>query len=333
VFGYSDGQNPYGFVTLDSTLTSQQPYTITLTLDLPRTPGNVHGGNFMLDISLLSPSYKPAAQDTTLPFANRGSIPPEAILFTSRRPTIMTYHSPLIGLSKQIAALPWYIFGWRKDSERLVVEMADSVQFPRGWRNIPGSVYVEVQGRGQDIQVYDIQLKLHAKFWGLRWIMYNHRIFSFVVGTGAFWTAEVIVALFTWVIWGTQSSPNKLDKKNAVKGEETDGSAAVKLEGEAESDDPDLSDTPRNFPTYGRQVPLRYEPKIKHEEDGEDLIIDETTVQPLAGEADDESEEPMDVGSAFRAGRSDSGIGTSFSEGGSMGGTLGRRKSKGKGGG
>lgn len=283
----------------------------------------------MLDLSLLSPSYKPAAQDSSIPFANRAEIPADAILFSSRRPTILTYHSPLIRLSKQVTALPWYILGLRKDSETLVVEMVESVQFPRGWRNVPGSVYVEVQGRGQDIQIYDMQLKLRAKFWGLRWIMYNHRIFSFVVGTGAFWSAEVIVAVFTWLVWSSRSTANT-PSKSAIKGEETDGSVAIKAEEEGETDEPDLSDTPRNFPTYGRQVPLRYEPKIKNEDDSEDFIMDETAIQPLAAEADDESEEPMDIGGGFRAGRSDSGIGTSFSESGSTRGSLGRRKSRGK---
>lgn len=109
--------------------------------------------------------------------------------------------------------------------------------------------------------------------------------------------------------------------KEAIKGEETEEST-VHVKMEEETDDPDLSDTPRTFPTYGRQAPLRYVPKVKDEdEDEKDYALDETSIQPLAAEADDESE---DFGG--KAGRTDSGIGTSFSEGGERG--LARKRSR-----
>jgi len=111
-----------------------------------------------------------------------------------------------------------------------------------------------------------------------------------------------------------------------VKGEQTDATTAIKVEGE-ETDEPDLSDTPRTFPTYGRQAPLRYVSKVKDEGDSEEYVMDETTIQPLAAEADDEDEDGVDFG-GHRGGRTDSGLGTSFSEGGERGG-LSRRRSRG----
>ncbi len=107
--------------------------------------------------------------------------------------------------------------------------------------------------------------------------------------------------------------------------EETDAST-VKAEGGegTDVDEPDLSDTPRTFPTYGRQAPLRFVPKVK-EEDSEEFIMDETAIQPLTAEADDEDEE-LEV---YRGGR-DSGIGTSFSEGGERSGVSRRRSRGGK---
>ena len=109
-----------------------------------------------------------------------------------------------------------------------------------------------------------------------------------------------------------------------MKAEETDASTAIKAEGEEETDEPDLSDTPRTFPTYGRQAPLRYVPKVK-EEESEGFIMDETAIQPLTAEADDEDEELE----TFRGGR-DSGVGTSFSEGGERSGLARRRSRSGK---
>jgi seipin len=328
----SDGLNPYGFVSLGSSVVAQQSYDIKLELDLPRSPPNLRAGNFMLDMVLLSPTYQPVVQPTEAGFDIRGSMPNEAVLFSSRRPAILTYHPRLVSLSKQFAALPWYILGWRRDAEKLEIPMAEGISFRKGWRNVPSLLYLELQGKGQDIQVYDVRLKLRARYEGIRWLMYNHRIFSFIVFTTAFWFAEVTFAVLTWMLWNLQSSPRKEKGKGEHKGEDTDASTVMKTEkedGEPETDDLDLSDTPRSFPTYGRQAPLQYVPRVKAEDDGEKLIMDETTLQPLMAEADDESEEPIDIGS-FRGGRSDSGLGTSFSEGGaSLRGGVQRRRSRG----
>jgi seipin len=329
---YSNGINPYGFVSLGSSIVAQQSYDIKLELDLPRSPPNLQAGNFMLDMVLLSPTYQPVVQSAEAGFDIRGSIPSEAVLLSSRRPAILTYHPRLVSLSKQVAALPWYILGWRRDAEKLEIPMAEGVSFRKGWRNVPALVYLELQGKGQDIQVYDVQLKLRARYEGIRWLMYNHRIFSFVIFTTAFWFAEVIFAILTWMLWNSQSGSGKEKGQGELKGEDTDVSTIIKTErenGELETDDLDLSDTPRSFPTYGRQPPLQYVPRVKTEGDGERLVMDETMLQPFAAEADDESEEPVDVGS-FRGGRSDSGLGTSFSEGGaSLRGGVQRRRSRG----
>jgi seipin len=330
----SNGLNPYSFVSLGSSIVAQQSYDIKLELDLPRSPPNLQAGNFMLDMVLLSPTYQPVAQPIEAGLDIRGSMPSEAVLYSSRRPAILTYHPRLVSLSKQVAALPWYILGWRRDAEKLEIPMAEGVSFRKGWRNVPALVYLELQGKGQDIQVYHVQFKLRARYEGIRWLMYNHRIFSFVVFTTAFWFAEVIFAVLTWMLWNSRSGSGKEKGKGELKGEDTDASTIIKTEredGELETDDLDLSDTPRSFPTYGRQAPLQYVPKVKTEDDGEKLVMDETTLQPFAAEADDESEEPIDVGS-FR-GRSDSGLGTSFSEGGAShrGGVQRRRSRGGKG--
>jgi len=325
---YGEGPNPYGFISLDSSVMSQQSYDVVVDLDLPRSPPNLEAGNFMLDMAFLSPSFQPPVQIPDLPFNARDTIsadtvlftiPPEAVLFSSRRPAILTYHPKLVSYGKEIAGMPWYLLGWGRDSEKLEIKMAEGISFKKGYKNVPNTVYLELRSPEHNLQAYHVMLKLRARFSGVRWLMYNHRIFSFVFFTAAFWTAEVLFAILAWALWNQTPKlvPGKL--KGEAKGDETDGSAAIKAEkedGALETDDLDLSDTPRSFPTYGRQAPLRYIPKVKMEDDSEEYIMDEAAIQPLAAEADDESEEPVDVGASFRGGRSDSGIGTSFSEGG-----------------
>lgn len=198
--------------------------------------------------------------------------------------------------------------------------MAESQSFAKGWNNVPGYLLLELQA-GQEVQVYDVRVLFTARFGGMRWLMYNHRILSFIMFTSAFWFSELLFTLLGWLALRYAFSGTKEVKREPVKNEETDASTAIKAEGE-ETDEPDISDTPRTFPTYGRQPPLRYVPKIK-DEDSEEYIIDETAIQPLTAEADDED----DGEDAYRVGR-DSGIGTSYSDAGERSG-LARRRSKG----
>jgi seipin len=285
----------------------------------------------MLSLSLLSSNYRsPLAPATPLAvegFGPTASLNQEDILFFSRRPAILTYTSRLVSLSERIFSLPLYIFGLRRESEILNIPMAESATFPKGWKTVPGFVMLELQA-GQEVQVYDIRIHFAARFEGLRWMMYNHRIISFITFTSAFWFSEVLFAALGWVAVRSIFSPKEeATSKKEIKGEDTDVSTIKNKEEEATEDEPDLSDTPRTFPTYGRQPPLRYEPKVK-DEDSEEYILDETAIQPLAAEADDEDEEEPYTGA--RGGRTDSGLGTSFSEGGERSG-LARRRSKGKG--
>lgn len=283
----------------------------------------------MLSLSLLSPNYRPPvpALSQAGPFdpSMQTSIPPENLLFFSRRPAILTYSSQLVELSSQVFSLPLYMVGIKKESEVLHIPMGESATFSKGWKNVPGFAILELQA-GQEVQVYDVRLHFTARFSGLRWLMYNHRILSFIFFTSAFWGSEVVFTLLAWLALQSMFAP-KTDVKKEAKGdgEETDESTAIKAK-IYDTDEPDLSDTPRTFPTYGRQQPLRYEPKVK-DEDSEEYVLDETAIQPLAGEADDEDDyegEFRDV----RGGRTDSGIGTSFSEAGNTDGVK-RRTSRG----
>lgn len=201
--------------------------------------------------------------------------------------------------------------------------MAELLSFPRGWKNVPAHAKIEVQA-GQELQVYDVRLRFTARFGGLRWMMYNHRILSFVIGVTAFWSAECGFTIFTWLLLRLMFSSNEED---SMKVEETDGSVTERIRdgsAVATDDEPDLSDTPRTFPTYGRQAPLKFEPKVK-EEESENLVLQETDILPLTNEADDEDDEALGW-------RGDSGLGTSYSEGGGRS-SVTRRRSKGKSGG
>lgn len=291
-----DGANPYGIVALESSLVAQQEYDVVLCLHVPRSPLNIRTGNFMLVLSLLSSDYTPAA------------VAPQDILFSSRRPAILRYTSRLISLSERLATLPLYILNLRREDERLDIPMAERLAFSRGGKNVPAHALVEIQA-AQELQVYELRLRFTARFKGVRWWMYHHRFFSFGVGVAAFWGVECGFMMVAWVVLGLVVASGE--------GGDVDGGVGV-VKDESETDEePDLSDTPRTFPTYGRQAALRFEPTdVKKEEldGGEPVVLREM------GEADDEDEE---------RGVGDSGLGTSYSEGG--GGGVARRRSRGEG--
>ena len=310
----------------------QQTYDVTVHIDMPHSPPNLQMGNFMVDLVMLSPTYKPVARPSPDdPFDIRSWIPAETILFSSRRPAILTYHSDVVRIGKQVACLPSYLLGWRHETEHLEINMAEGVTFEKGLGNLPTKIYLDLQSKGHDIQVYTVKLALRARFSGMKWLMYNHRILAFIIFTSAFWAAEMLFALLALFIMQSALGPGE-DEKAKIKEDRYDDSLSrikpEKAEDDLDFDDLDLSDMPRSFPTYGRQAPLHYVPKIKSEDDGKGMVFDEARTHPRAAEADDESEDPVGIRNSFGGGRSDSGIGTSYSESGAHGG-LQRRKSRG----
>lgn len=265
----------------------------------------------MVDLLMLSPVFEGSARERpTGLFSLRRHVPADTILFASRRPATLTYYSGLVSTGLKVANFPWYWLGWRQEKEKLHVQMAEGVVFEGGRKKVPTKAYLDIQCRGQDINVYSVRLLLRAKFSGLRGFMYYHRILSSFLLTTAFYMCELMFATVTFLSLRA-SLKSSGDDEAAIKTEEETGSAEVKTENDgADTEYSDLSDTPRDFPTYGRQRPLRYDPTVKSE-NSEDLVSDEVHTHPRAVEADDESEDPVDVGAAG-SGASGSGQRSSF---------------------
>ena len=140
-------------------LVSEQAYDIKLNLHLPRTPSNLNAGNFMLDLALLSPP------SSTFLTTNTST----DILARSQRPAILTYASPIVDTVNKVFQLPWYLLGWRKEAEVLEVSMMEAVEFAKGWRNVPGSLRLEIRSQEQ-MQIYNATVKFVARFSGLRFV-------------------------------------------------------------------------------------------------------------------------------------------------------------------
>ena len=311
ILTYRNG-DPYGTADLTSTLASQQPYDVILLLHLPRTPSNIAAGNFMLDLSLLAPQTPAPSNIVTSTIYGNTSV---SVITRSQRAAILTYASPIVDTAKTFTGLPWHVLGWKKESELLEINMFEGVEFAKGWANLPQSVKVVVKA-DEKMQFYEVGIRMIARFGGLRWILYNHRIFSFLFFTTSFWASSMLSMVFAWFIVSSY-----LAAPITTKAESVGNVDHIKRE-RSDSDelDPtsfdDLSDTSRTFPTLGRQMPLHFTGRGNFKQEGgqnkreSDEPVQSTNTQPLTNEADDEGYDVTEETIGWR----DSGIGTGLDE-------------------
>lgn len=121
----------------------------------------------MLDVSLLGPVSSSVPQPKSSKQGAAGESDPGTVLAHSRRHASLTYVSPVVDLAYKLAILPWYVLGWKTDSELIEVDIFEGIEFPRGWRNVPDRLQIKVES-AQRMQVYSAEVKIRARFKGLR---------------------------------------------------------------------------------------------------------------------------------------------------------------------
>lgn len=235
-------------------------------------------------------------KDTLMP----GAADADNRLAFSRRPAILSYRSVLVEYVCRLIELPWYLIGWRKEAEKLTVSLWESVEFSRGWRNLPSTLRLDIQSTHR-MQIYSAKAMFRARFRGLRWLMYNHRIISAIMFITGFWVTELLFAGLAWAGLSFYMEPRPQKPQSDWAREYNE---RIKQENDDEHESK-LSETERTFPTSSKQPALKYEsPGIKQEEDDEPVVLPEASSRAI--EADDEDEdEDADL-------LRDSGLGTSM---------------------
>lgn len=203
-----------------------------------------------------------------------------------------------------------------------MVPMVESTAFKRGYKNQPSRLLLEVQA-SNEVQVYSAKVHFRARFAGLRWLMYNHRIISFMVFTTAFWVSEMLFAVVGWLALRNYLMPG--DQEEGIKRE----GRRDKIKDE-DSGEVDLSDLARTDPRSGR--PIATGPTVKLE-DSDDSGLDELGIPSAGTDPYDEDEDEKPTVVAEAGGPLDSAIGTSYSESSGNPGVSRRRSRGGHGGG
>lgn len=350
---YGIGPNPWAVVPVRN-MKEYQPYDISLTLELPASPSNLDRGNFMVGIWLLdkegtgigaSSRDENAANlvgidgdehalwtiPTILPEPNPAEVlASRAVLHAASRPALAPYTDPLVSLASRVLFLPGSVLFPRSSTVSLTIPLIERLSFPnagsvsipghdlpplRGPKPVPSAVFLEIQA-GQSLRISSAQLTITAQLSGIRWLMYNYRLASFLLGTSAFWGCEVVFMTLAYTLLSlfVFSGPPSTSDKGKLSWPEQ---KRVKQEEE-------MSDTERTFPTTRNQPPLRYESSsgvgVKSERrEGEGVAMSELPLAP-GMVADDEDEDDEDT-----AGWRDSGIGTSYSDAGTAGSGVRKR--------
>ncbi|KEY71612.1 hypothetical protein S7711_06072 [Stachybotrys chartarum IBT 7711] len=323
------GPNPYGAVSLtEKPLKTQQKYDLGVTISVPRSPPNVERGNFMVKLLLLDKSLSDLVAKTTGVFAFEDAEPDnESVVFRSRRPALIPYNDPVVSLVSRTVFSLYHLLFPASQVCKMSIPLAERVEFPSG-ASIPSSAYLEIEA-GQTIQIYSVSLTIIAQLRGLRWLMVHYRLLMYLAFTGLFWLCELFFMILAWGLWsgfgGSISGGVDREWPAAIEEKSSELKSLPEKyeddEDEGVNDSRDLSDRPYSFPTYGGQPPLKHEPRVKREPTLERSLSE----VPVGGAEADDEDDGIEEARSDRW-RGDSGIGTSYSEGGSS--TTRRRLSK-----
>lgn len=348
------GKFPFGNAAVRG-LASRQKYDVVVDLEMPRSAPNLAAGNWMVGVELRAPGtaggglrgalgweeewsvedYSVGGEAGEKTATERaGAVEKPVVLARSRRPAILTYRSWMTEVAYRALRLPLYVAGFGHESEKVEVRMMEGVEFERGWRNVPSEVRLEVRSR-TPLEVYCVGVRFVARLEGLRWLMYTHRLASFVFFTGLFWAVEMGVVLLSWALFsvcfgGVAEEAGEEEERRKIKVET--GTATPKTEPMDSEPPTPLSDTSRTFPTLSSQQPLHYsapagkESKVKAERQTPRL---DDIPSRIEGEADDEDDESADfvLEESMPVAVTDSGIGTSLASSADRSHGLSRRRS------
>ena len=279
---------PYAVANLGADLVSNQPYDVALELHMPRSPGNVDLGNFMLDLELLGGASDTGTETQQHPLhpdaVTIGTGNRTGVLARSSRPATLTYYSDMVEGLGIVAGMPLYILGWKSEAEMLEIVMMEGVEFRRGWANVPRRARLEVrmdQSNGGKLQVYGCKVKFMARFRGLRyafptsapwmvaidwltrtrWFMYKHRIIAFFLFTTIFWTVSTTTTILAYLALSyaflspQQAQPTQRARPSPLPTPDSNVPPSP-----SPPSTPSLSDTSRTFPTLRSQPPLHFSP-------------------------------------------------------------------------
>ncbi|XP_073514597.1 seipin [Phyllobates terribilis] len=162
----------------DRVLMYGQPYRIALELRVPESAINQDLGMFMVSMSCYT----------------RGG---KEISYTARS-AMLHYKSHLLKTLETLALFPLFILGLSEQKQILEVELHSEY---REDSYVPTTGAV-IQIESVHLQIYSAELRVHAHFTGLRYILYNYPVVSAIIGIASNFIFLSVLVLLSYLQFG-----------------------------------------------------------------------------------------------------------------------------------
>ncbi|XP_023650535.2 seipin-like [Paramormyrops kingsleyae] len=164
----------------DQIMVYGQPYRISLEMEMPESPVNQDLGMFMIKMSC---------------YTNEGQI-----ISTISRSAMLHYRSSLLQTLGTLLFSPLLLSGMSEQKQLIEVELYPAYS-ENSYLPTTGAV-IEIQSRR--VQIYSAQLRIHAHFTGIRYLLFNFPLTSAVLGVASNFIFLSVLVLFSYLqfIWG-----------------------------------------------------------------------------------------------------------------------------------
>ncbi|KAI9523556.1 Berardinelli-Seip congenital lipodystrophy 2 (seipin) [Dissostichus eleginoides] len=164
----------------DQVMAYGQPYRVSLELEMPESPVNEHLGMFMVKMSCYTKGGK--------------------IVSSVGRSTMLHYRSSLLHSLGTLLFSPFLLTGMSEQKQLIQVELFSDYK-TNAYQPSVGAV-IEIQSKR--VQIYSSQLRIHAYFTGIRYVLYNFPLTSAVIGVATNFAFLSAIVLFSYLqfIWG-----------------------------------------------------------------------------------------------------------------------------------
>ncbi|XP_069063290.1 seipin isoform X2 [Pleurodeles waltl] len=161
----------------DPVLMYGQPYRFALELEMPDSPVNQNLGMFMVSISCYT----------------RGG----SVISSSARSAMLHYKSKLLKVIDTLSFASLFLLGLLEQKQVVEVELYSDYK-EDSYVPTLGAI-IEIQSKR--IEIYSAELKIHAHFTGLRYLLYNFPVTSAVVGVISNFTFLSVIVIFSYLQW------------------------------------------------------------------------------------------------------------------------------------
>ncbi|TDH09311.1 hypothetical protein EPR50_G00085350 [Perca flavescens] len=165
-----------------------QPYRVSLELEMPESPVNERLGMFMVKMSCYTKGGKTVS--------------------SVGRSTMLHYRSSLLQSLSTLLFSPFFLTGMAEQKQLIEVELFSEYK-TNAYQPSVGAV-IEIQSKR--VQIYSAQLRIHAFFTGIRYVLYNFPLTSAVIGVATNFAFLCVIVLFSYLqfIWGGIWPPDQV---------------------------------------------------------------------------------------------------------------------------